>query len=507
MQLAGLSAGVSLLPAAAREPLYAQAEKPPRRLLILYTSGGQVFKHTHMRPSFLTAAERNYNPYDPAWYIKPDETNWEFSLSDARLTEASFSRVLGKLYRHRDIMTVLEGLSYYSTMFPDAKGDGHSLGYTGMLVGAPGYDGDGVRATPTEPSVDQRIHEHLLRSNPGHQVLNFQGWDKRASTQTYHGIHWSTNPSPGRPAYRVSPESDPIKAYKRLFSNFDLPDDPLVLGRTAALDVAVQEFKRISGKLPPEDRLKLEAHHDLLNQLRSQLAPTLACSQPLGPSAAAGIDSHSLYRGDIEAFARMIGASFACGLSQVATLAIHNFAPSMYGVPDSTDIHHTYEHPTDPFAEFGTYNRNPPADYTEKRDAMAARNEVTCEMVARVIDILREIPENGGSLMDNTLVLYVNDISHGNHGHEQIIGLLFGAGGGMVKPGRYIKYPQNYPNPYLRNYNNEFTGVPYSHLLVSLCQGMGLDLGYIGQSSIAGSAPHARVSKTISLTGGLPRLV
>lgn len=507
MQLAGLSASASLLPSLDANTAYAQAGQAPRRLLIMYTSGGQVFKDTHMRPSFLTAAQRAYNPYDPAWYVKPDETNWEFSLTDPRLTEESFSRVLRKLYRHRDIMTVLEGLSYVSTMFPGAQGDGHSLGYTGMLVGAPGLYGDGVRATPSEPSVDQRIHEHLLRTNPGHQVLNFQGWDKRQTSQTYHGIHWARNPSAGQPAYRVSPEADPIKAYRRLFSNFEMQDDPLVAGRATALDVAMQEFKRLSGKLPQDDRLKLEAHHDLLSQLRAQLAPTVGCSQPLGPSAAAGVDNHTLYRGDIEAFARMIGASFACGASRVATLAIHNFAPSMYGVPDSTDIHHTYEHPTDPFAEFNEFKGNPPADYVAKRDAMAARNEVTCEMVARVIDILREIPEDGGSLMDNTLVLYVNDISNGNHGHEQIIATLFGAGGGMVKPGRYIKYPQNTPNPYLRNYLNEFTGVPYSHLLISMCQGMGLDLNHIGLTSIAGNAPHAKTSKTISLTGGLPRLV
>lgn len=54
----------------------------------------------------------------------------------------------------------------------------------------------------------------------------------------------------------------------------------------------------------------------------------------------------------------------------------------------------------------------------------------------------------------------MSEISHGNRGHEFYPSLLFGSGGGIVSPGRYIKYAQNDLNPFgsnYRNYRNEYT--------------------------------------------------
>jgi hypothetical protein len=84
---------------------------------------------------------------------------------------------------------------------------------------------------------------------------------------------------------------------------------------------------------------------------------------------------------------------------------------------------------------------------------------------------------------------------------------LFGSGGGMVTPGRYIKYAQNNPNPWNRNYHNEYTGTAHSKLLVSIAQGFGLELDDFGASTVPGEAPHVSGSaKTLELGGPLPRL-
>ena len=118
------------------------------------------------------------------------------------------------------------------------------------------------------------------------------------------------------------------------------------------------------------------------------------------------------------------------------------------------------------------------------------------------------MPESDGTTMlDNTLVLWVREMSHGNHGHEHYNTVMLGNVGGYFNTGRYIKYPQNLPNPWHRNYRNEFTGTPYSHYLVSILQAFGLEQDSVGGIvSRDGSAPHASAAATVDLTGPLPRL-
>jgi hypothetical protein len=101
----------------------------------------------------------------------------------------------------------------------------------------------------------------------------------------------------------------------------------------------------------------------------------------------------------------------------------------------------------------------------------------------------------------------MSELGHGNHGHEHYPSLIFGSGGGMITPGRYIKYAQNNPNPWGRNYYNEYTGTAHSKLLVSLAQGFGLEMNDFGAATVPGEAPHvANSNRDVELSGPLPRL-
>jgi hypothetical protein len=110
-------------------------------------------------------------------------------------------------------------------------------------------------------------------------------------------------------------------------------------------------------------------------------------------------------------------------------------------------------------------------------------------------------------LLDTTIVVYLSEISHGNHGHEHYPSLIFG-GGDTFTLGRYIKYAQNSPNPFGRNYNNEFTGTAHSRLLISVLQAFGIDIDNFGAATVPGTAPHVAGSPSadIVLGGPLPRL-
>ena len=103
--------------------------------------------------------------------------------------------------------------------------------------------------------------------------------------------------------------------------------------------------------------------------------------------------------------------------------------------------------------------------------------------------------------------LAVSEMADGNHNCEYMPFVVFGGGAtGALRSGRYLKYPQNKPNPWGRNYRNEYTGTPHNQLYVSLLQGMGLSLDAIHATSIEGDVPHIGVHGTVAMNGPLARV-
>jgi hypothetical protein len=207
---------------------------------------------------------------------------------------------------------------------------------------------------------------------------------------------------------------------------------------------------------------------------------------------------------DIQAFADLIAAGFACGVTRVASLGSLVPPNDAYGLDPSVSIHHEYEHIISPeifFTDMATQ------DWLDKEATMTRRGVLQAESVAKIIDTLKAVPDGDGTLLDSTLVVYMNELAHGNHGSDHYPTIMFGSGAGLVKPGRYIKYAENIPNPYGRNVGNEFVGPAHSRLLVAILQGFGLDIDYLGAPSLPGKAPHSGVEGTCELSGPLPRLL
>jgi hypothetical protein len=91
------------------------------------------------------------------------------------------------------------------------------------------------------------------------------------------------------------------------------------------------------------------------------------------------------------------------------------------GVPDG---HHSLTHNIDPV---------PYAKVTKI-------NTLHVQMMAYLIERLKNTPDGDGSLLDNTLLVYGSGISNGNtHSHIDVPVVLVG-GGGRIKGGQYLRY-------------------------------------------------------------------
>jgi hypothetical protein len=114
------------------------------------------------------------------------------------------------------------------------------------------------------------------------------------------------------------------------------------------------------------------------------------------------------------------------------------------------------------------------------QDKLTRINRWYCEQLAYLADRLAATPEPGGdgSLLDNTLLIWTNELGKGNsHTLDNIPFVLVGGGLGF-RMGRSLKYPQ----------------VPHNRLLLALAQAFGHDLQRFGNPDYCGDGPLTGLS-------------
>ncbi len=105
-------------------------------------------------------------------------------------------------------------------------------------------------------------------------------------------------------------------------------------------------------------------------------------------------------------------------------------------------------------------------------EAIRRFNAITRWHVAQfayLIDRLAKIEEGEGTLLDHSLLLFGSGLKHGDyHTASDLPVVLAGGGGGTLKTGRWVRYPQ--PEP-------------YANLLLSLLNRLGVDAPSFGSST------------------------
>jgi hypothetical protein len=104
-----------------------------------------------------------------------------------------------------------------------------------------------------------------------------------------------------------------------------------------------------------------------------------------------------------------------------------------------------------------------------KLDKIAQINRFHVSQFAYFVERLRSIPEAGGTLLDNCMIVYGSGISDGNrHNNENLPIVLAGRGGGTITPGRHVSFPYE---------------TPLCNLFVSLLDRMGASVPWHGDST------------------------
>ena len=418
-------------------------------------------------------------PYE-SWRLRPEgfgeASPWSLDLKTLEASE--WSQPLRPLFEHRHRLLALDGISLASAEL-DTDGNRHDKGWVHAWTGG-NADFSGVDTRTYAPSLDQLVAAHLSRSDR----LSSLEFAVDAGLESGRPLSYNASGS------RMPVESNPNRAWTRVFGP-SRGGEAQDQRQRRVLGFAHGEYQSLSPSLGARGRDKLETHFELVRQLGARLQglASLMCEGGAQPPS-----SIELYDDRFDAFAEIIATAFSCDVTRVATLSLGEMPTSDFGADDITDdVHKGLAH--------GIY------DDPAKHDAMSNYLTLHAHQVSRLVSLLENLPDvGGGSVMDNTLIVWGSELADGWHGYRHYCPVIIG-GSWHFETGRYLYWPHETPAELLVPASSalggytQFSGLPHQRLLVSVAQAMGVDVDHVGLEHLRGQR-----GDYIDCRGGLTEL-
>ncbi|WP_223644063.1 DUF1552 domain-containing protein [Corallococcus sp. EGB] len=402
------------------------------------------------------------------WTPKGSDTNFNIDFENS---------VLQPLQRHRDKLLVLDGLDY-RVLYEHGR-TGHEGGPVTFLTGSQVEVSSGDEL-PNGPSLDQVIG-NAVGGSTQFRSLQLHAYEQFGAQHVYNSISFTENGS------RVPFELNPANVYKRLFGGMGgsaAEAQAILSKRKSLLDYLIKDATRLKSRLAAAEGTKLDTHLAALRDIERRLTHTgaLGCSKPQEPSdALSDLGDINNMPGLTELHMDLIARAFACDLTRVVTMTIPG--PSMPWIGIDEDIHNDIAHRTDVQSE---------PQRTQIRLRMVQVQRWYTEQVARLMDALKSIPEGSGTVLDNTLILWGNELGDAaGHMNVSIPTVLAGGAGGKFRMGRMLSLrPGKDPLGTWKGPGNPLPGaVEHNKLLTSIAQAFGVNVDRFGHPDYTGTLP------------------
>ncbi len=249
------------------------------------------------------------------------------------------------------------------------------------------------------------------------------------------------------------PQASPRLAFDSMFTGFTGADPAVAAERAALLDqdrsildLVRDRAQTLLGKLGSADRRRVERHFDEIRDLETRISefPDMGAVAACMPTTDPGQDDpvRTVQRGEVEgSIPRYLGyaneekrarvmsdllhMAFTCDLTRSASL-VYTFAQCFIDTKALLGIQQTDVH------ELG----HGAGSDEDKADAFAWHIEHFAYLVAK----LRDTPEGAGSLLDNTVLVFMPEGGEEDgdpHSGENMLALIAGRAGGL-RPGQHV---------------------------------------------------------------------
>lgn len=415
----------------------AHAAAPPKRLLVFCNVHGTF-------PERFWPTPKGGTPF-PATRL-PDRL---YSSGNTALdtTDFTFSPILEPLAAHKQQLLILEGIDNI-----DGQEGHRNLG--ALLTGWAPLTGQVGKGT----SVDQVIAARASTRIPSLQL----GVKVGQRTDSYGCLSWYDT---GKPA---PAQNSPKQVWDRLFAGGvdQTALDRIRSERRLVIDAALEQSKSLEPTLSAEDRLKLQGHLASFAEVERRLTslPDRTCQAPTAPSPGTGDDAIPIIG---QTQMDLAVAALACDLTRVVTL--------QYG-HEGTVIRHPWLTGDEPHHTVSHAGNSNLAGY----EKIAKVQRWYAEQFALLLDKLKAVPEGGGTMLDHTLVLWVNAMTKGNEHHNwNTPCVLAGNLGGAFRMGRYVRLPRD-PSVRYQGRNKFVRGRSFNDLSVTLLRAFGIEASTFG---------------------------
>jgi hypothetical protein len=313
-------------------------------------------------------------------------------------------------------------------------GNGHDHGFTGL------YSGYRSVGTFTDPwgagiSIDQTLRNTLTFSEPfptlncGVLASDTPPFKAHRRSFSYIGAR-----------RQVPTDVDPYRLYARYFALGTAGEDPVVAARrrlrrkSTVLDLAREDLRALRPGLGKLDREKLDAHETSLREMEQRLGATLTPSPDRPARCAAGGTAAQMTEGlDVGAednaprlttlMFDFMALALSCQLTRVVTFQFGHGGEKWYfrwlGINENSH---------DDIAHKDTGNTHPAVV-----DKLLRINVWYAQQVAYLARALDRLPEGEGTVLDNTLMVWGNEVATGPHAMADIPVVLLGRAAGRIK--------------------------------------------------------------------------
>ncbi|RKH10927.1 DUF1552 domain-containing protein [Corallococcus praedator] len=403
------------------------------------------------------------------WTPKGGETDFNIDFENS---------VLQPLQRHRSKLLVLDGLDY-RVLYEHGR-TGHEGGPVTFLTGSEVVVDSGDEL-PAGPSLDQVIG-NAVGGSTQFRSLQLHAFEQFGAQHVYNSISFTENGS------RVPFELNPANVYKRLFGSMggsSAEAQAILLKRKSLMDYLIKDATRLKKRLATAEGQKLDTHLEALRDIERRLTNVgaLGCVKPEEPSdALSDLGNLDNMPGLTQLHMDLIARAFACDLTRVVTMTIPG--PSMPWIDIPEDIHNDIAHRTDTQSQ---------PERTEIRLRMVRVQQWYSEQLALLMDSLAAIPEGSGTVLDNTVILWGNELGDAaGHMNVSIPTVLAGGAGGKFRMGRYLALRPNNRDP-LGNWEGPGKplagAVEHNKLLTSIAQAFGVNVDRFGHEAYTGTLP------------------
>jgi len=449
---------------------YAQMGLLPQRLLVIHRSDGTCLGTSN----------------DARWYPTGGTTGWTASPLLSSFTD-------GKIASLQNQMVLLRGLSCPRNM--NWLGDKHGAGYIGMLnpplkdlgpttlpklpTYSPQYqlDPNTKSITASDESIDQLFLRQIpgLKGSPcpvpSAQLTASTECADRMTTIPYGGscvrvTSYKRPPAGGAMTQGATvvpvpialyPEASPLTAFQNYFASGLMGMTPAQIAQVVAenksvLDFAASGLTGLQARIPKSEVSKVSGSLDAIRQLEKNLASSASmmgsCAPPMfagGPMSPDPSKVDSQTYPDWKQQKEIIKTMFMCDVTRVIsfTFGYGNSGIHFQNVLKDPELAGNYKDTSGNLLN----NSSGVHDISHNQggnpdSAQYIIDKYYCDRTAELLAEMAATPDiGGGTLLDNTLVVFWNECSNGNaHGAVDMPVLLFGAKFLKLKGGSYLQF-------------------------------------------------------------------